>query len=65
MNISLDQDSWALKLHIMNFEFVSKSFNVIPCLFIYLGRQRIIDYVQSQATPKTSHMENFAIIVNQ
>ena len=43
---------------------VKKSFNVIPRLFICLGQLRIIEYVRSQRTAKTSNMESFATIVN-
>ena len=48
----------------MILECVSKSFNVIPSLFIWLDQLKIIECVQIQRTPKTSNMENFVTIVN-
>ena len=58
-------DSWTLKLHNMILDCVTNSFNVIPRLFICSRELRIIEYVQSQETTKTSNMESFATIVNK
>ena len=49
----------------MILDCVSKSFKVIPRLFIWLGQLRIIEYVQSQQIVKMSNMESFARIVNK
>ena len=42
----------------------SKTFKVIPRLFISLGL-RIIEYVRRPRTVKTSNLENFPIINNE
>ena len=47
----------------MILDCLSKTFKVIPLLFICLGL-RIIEYVQRPRTPKTSNMESFATAVN-
>ena len=53
-----------VKFQTMILHCVSKTFNVIPQLFICLGR-RIIEYVQSQRNAKTSNMKSFESIVNE
>ena len=52
-------------LHNMILDCVTNSFNVIPHLFICSRELRIIEYVQSQRTTKTSNMESFRTIVNK
>ena len=48
----------------MILDCLSKTFKVIPLLFICLGLG-IIEYVQRPRTPKTSNMESFATVVNE